>query len=545
MSRKTILFGAQARKALFEGMNILVDSVSVTLGPRGRNVVLFRSSGVPQIVNDGVTIAREIKLTENLKHIGVSLIRQAAAKTNDVAGDGTTTSTVLAHAIVKEGLRNIASGANPISIKIGIEKGLGYLTSIISDYSEPIEDISSIAQVASISAGNDLEIGNLIADAFDCVGKDGLLSLEEGKKTTIEVEIAEGMRFEKGFISPYFINDFKRMEAVLDNPYILLTDKKLTLLKRDLIPVLEQVRRVQAPLLIIASDVEKDVLTTLILNKLRNVVDVVAVRIPYFGQRRQPILDDLAVLTQGQVISDERGFSLDNITLDLFGKATKVIVTKNDTTIINKGTEENVKQHCEKLRKQINLSVDNYQIQQLQDRIAKLSGGVATIKVGAMTETELKDKKLRLEDALNATRAAVDEGIVPGGGASLVFLSQKLHDWAKVNLKDDELVGALILTQAIRTPLDKILSNSGIRWTLPLVEHIKNTPLNIGFNAETEEYVDMFEAGVIDPAKVTRSALQNAASIAGMVLTTECVIFTKNIVKKSSKTADSFRKNSF
>lgn len=545
MSRKTILFGAQARKALFEGMNILVDSVSVTLGPRGRNVVLFRSSGVPQIVNDGVTIAREIKLTENLKHIGVSLIRQAAAKTNDVAGDGTTTSTVLAHAIVKEGLRNIASGANPISIKIGIEKGLGYLTSIISDYSEPIEDISSIAQVASISAGNDLEIGNLIADAFDCVGKDGLLSLEEGKKTTIEVEIAEGMRFEKGFISPYFINDFKRMEAVLDNPYILLTDKKLTLLKRDLIPVLEQVRRVQAPLLIIASDVEKDVLTTLILNKLRNVVDVVAVRIPYFGQRRQPILDDLAVLTQGQVISDERGFSLDNITLDLFGKATKVIVTKNDTTIINKGTEENVKQHCEKLRKQINLSVDNYQIQQLQDRIAKLSGGVATIKVGAMTETELKDKKLRLEDALNATRAAVDEGIVPGGGASLVFLSQKLDDWAKVNLKDDELVGALILTQAIRTPLDKILSNSGIRWTLPLVEHIKNTPFNIGFNAETEEYVDMFEAGVIDPAKVTRSALQNAASIAGMVLTTECVIFTKNIVKKSSKTADSFRKNSF
>jgi chaperonin GroEL len=504
-------------------MNIMVEAVSVILGPKGRNVVLEKMHGSPQIINDGVSIAREIELENNIENTGVSLIRQAASKTNDVAGDGTTTATVLAYAMVKEGMKNLTAGANPISLKIGMEKALNYLIAQINEYSKPVEDVKSIAQVAAISAGNDSEIGEMIASALDKVGKDGVISLEEGKSTVIELEISEGMRFEKGFISPYFITNPERMEVVLDNPYILITDKKITLVKQDLIPILEQVARTKRPLFIIAADVEKEALTTLILNKLKNIVDVAAVRAPSFGQRRKPILEDIAVLTQGEVITEDTGLSLENVQLTQLGQARRVIVTKDDTTIVNEGTESIVQKHCEKLRKQTANVDEPFLKEQLQDRIAKLSGGVAVIKVGAVTETEMKDKKLRLEDAINATRAAVEEGIVPGGGTTLVHLAESLKHWAKLNLKEDELVGALIMTKAITSPLGRIVENGGKNSAIVL-ERVEQESFNVGYNVATESFGDMYDLGIIDPAKVTRSGLQNATSIAGMILTTECIV---------------------
>ena len=523
MSGKKILYKDEARRALITGMSVMVEAVSVTLGPKGRNVVLEKVAGSPQIINDGVSIAREIELENNIENTGVSLIRQAASKTNDVAGDGTTTATVLAYSMVCEGMKNLTAGANPISLKMGMEKALNFLTDQINEYSKPVEDVKSIAQVAAISAGNDKEIGEMIASALDKVGKDGVISLEEGKSTVIELEISEGMRFEKGFISPYFITNPERMEVVLENPYILITDKKITLVKQDLIPILEQVARTKRPLFIIAADVEKEALTTLILNKLKNIIDVAAVRAPSFGNRRKPILEDIAILTEGEVITEDTGLSLENVQLTQLGQARRVIVTKDDTTIINEGTEELVTKHCEKLRKQTALVDEPYQKDQLQDRIAKLSGGVAVIKVGAVTETEMKDKKLRLEDAINATRAAVEEGIVPGGGATLVHLAESLKQWSKLNLKEDEFVGALILAKAITAPLERIVENGGKNSAIVL-ENIEKESFNIGYNAAKEDYGDMYELGIIDPAKVTRSALQNATSIAGMILTTECII---------------------
>jgi len=523
MSGKKILYKDEARRALITGMSVMVEAVSVTLGPKGRNVVLEKGAGSPQIINDGVSIAREIELENNIENTGVSLIRQAASKTNDVAGDGTTTATVLAYSMVREGMKNLTAGANPISLKMGMEKALNFLTDQINEYSKPVEDVKSIAQVAAISAGNDKEIGEMIASALDKVGKDGVISLEEGKSTVIELEISEGMRFEKGFISPYFITNPERMEVVLENPYILITDKKITLVKQDLIPILEQVARTKRPLFIIAADVEKEALTTLILNKLKNIIDVAAVRAPSFGNRRKPILEDIAILTEGEVITEDTGLSLENVQLTQLGQARRVIVTKDDTTIINEGTEELVTKHCEKLRKQTALVDEPYQKDQLQDRIAKLSGGVAVIKVGAVTETEMKDKKLRLEDAINATRAAVEEGIVPGGGATLVHLAESLKQWSKLNLKEDEFVGALILAKAITAPLERIVENGGKNSAIVL-ENIEKESFNIGYNAAKEDYGDMYELGIIDPAKVTRSALQNATSIAGMILTTECII---------------------
>lgn len=523
MSGKKILYKDEARRALITGMSVMVEAVSVTLGPKGRNVVLEKVAGSPQIINDGVSIAREIELENNIENTGVSLIRQAASKTNDVAGDGTTTATVLAYSMVCEGMKNLTAGANPISLKMGMEKALNFLTDQINEYSKPVEDVKSIAQVAAISAGNDKEIGAMIASALDKVGKDGVISLEEGKSTVIELEISEGMRFEKGFISPYFITNPERMEVVLENPYILITDKKITLVKQDLIPILEQVARTKRPLFIIAADVEKEALTTLILNKLKNIIDVAAVRAPSFGNRRKPILEDIAILTEGEVITEDTGLSLENVQLTQLGQARRVIVTKDDTTIINEGTEELVTKHCEKLRKQTALVDEPYQKEQLQDRIAKLSGGVAVIKVGAVTETEMKDKKLRLEDAINATRAAVEEGIVPGGGTTLVHLAESLKQWSKLNLKEDEFVGALILAKAIAAPLERIVENGGKNSAIVL-ENIEKESFNIGYNAAKEEYGDMYELGIIDPAKVTRSALQNATSIAGMILTTECII---------------------
>ena len=523
MSGKKILYKDEARRALITGMSVMVEAVSVTLGPKGRNVVLEKVAGSPQIINDGVSIAREIELENNIENTGVSLIRQAASKTNDVAGDGTTTATVLAYSMVCEGMKNLTAGANPISLKMGMEKALNFLTDQINEYSKPVEDVKSIAQVAAISAGNDKEIGAMIASALDKVGKDGVISLEEGKSTVIELEISEGMRFEKGFISPYFITNPERMEVVLENPYILITDKKITLVKQDLIPILEQVARTKRPLFIIAADVEKEALTTLILNKLKNIIEVAAVRAPSFGNRRKPILEDIAILTEGEVITEDTGLSLENVQLTQLGQARRVIVTKDDTTIINEGTEELVTKHCEKLRKQTALVDEPYQKEQLQDRIAKLSGGVAVIKVGAVTETEMKDKKLRLEDAINATRAAVEEGIVPGGGTTLVHLAESLKQWSKLNLKEDEFVGALILAKAIAAPLERIVENGGKNSAIVL-ENIEKESFNIGYNAAKEDYGDMYELGIIDPAKVTRSALQNATSIAGMILTTECII---------------------
>jgi chaperonin GroEL len=520
---KKILYQDNARRALERGMEIMVEAVSVTLGPKGRNVVLEKPYGSPQIVNDGVTIAREISLEDHIENTGVSLIRQAAAKTNDVAGDGTTTATVLAYAMVKEGLKNVAAGANPISIKLGMEKATQYLVTQINEFAQPVEEIQSIQHVASISAGNDNIIGSLIADALSKVGKDGVISLEEGKSIVTELEITEGMKIEKGFISPYFITNTEKMEVQYDNPLILLTDKRITLVQQDLLPILEQLTKTKRPLLLIAEDVEKEALATLILNKLRGIVNVVAVRAPAFGEQRKLMLQDIAILTGGTVITQDAGLNLDNVQLDLLGQARRVIVNKDTTTIVADSTENEIKIRCEQLRKQINSAETEYEKEKLQDRIAKLSGGIAVIKVGAVTETEMKDKKLRLEDAINATRAAVEEGIVPGGGATLAHLSENLITWAKGNLNEDELVGALIISRAIVAPLKRIAENAGINGPI-IVEQVQQQDFEMGYNAAKNIFDNMYEAGIVDPAKVTRSGLQNATSIASMILTTECII---------------------
>ena len=528
---KRILYQDNARRALERGMEIMVEAVSVTLGPKGRNVVLEKSYGSPQIINDGVTIAREIILEDNIENTGVSLIRQAASKTNDVAGDGTTTATVLAYAMVKEGLKNVAAGANPISIKLGMEKASQYLVAQINEFAQPVENTQSIQQVAAISAGNDENIGRLIADALDKVGKEGLISLEEGKGVTTELEITEGMKIEKGFISPYFITNPEKMEALYENPLILLTDKKLTLIQQDLLPILEQVTKTKRPLLIIAENVEKEALATLILNKLRGNINVVAIRAPGFGELRKLILEDIAILTGGTVITQDAGLNLENIQSNLFGQARSVKVNKDTTTIVAEGTEKEIKVRCEQLKKQINLVTTAYEREKLQDRIAKLSGGIAVIKVGAVTETEMRDKKLRLEDAINATRAAVEEGIVPGGGTTLTHLSENLTNWSKNNLKEDELVGAMIISRAILAPLKRISENAGMNGAV-ITEQVQQENFEVGYNAAQNKFTNMYEQGIVDPAKVTRSGLQNATSIASMILTTECIIVDQQDTEK-------------
>ncbi|HIK19572.1 MAG TPA: chaperonin GroEL [Synechococcus sp. M44_DOE_062] len=522
---KSIIFSEEARRALEHGMDILAEAVAVTLGPKGRNVVLEKKFGAPQIINDGVTIAKEIELEDHIENTGVSLIRQAASKTNDTAGDGTTTATVLAHAMVKEGLKNVAAGANPIALKRGIDKAVKFLVGKIAEHARPVEDSKAIAQVAAISAGNDEEVGRMIAEAMDKVGREGVISLEEGKSMTTELEVTEGMRFDKGYISPYFVTDTERMEAVLENPYILITDKKITLVQ-DLVPVLEQVARAGRPLLIIAEDIEKEALATLVVNKLRGVLSVVAVKAPGFGDRRKAMLEDIAILTGGEVISEERGLKLENARLDSFGTARRVTVTKDNTTIVAEGNEAAVKARCEQIRRQIEETDSTYDKEKLQERLAKLSGGVAVIKVGAATETEMKDRKLRLEDAINATKAAVEEGIVPGGGTTLAHLIPVVTEWAQANLSGDELVGANLVARALGAPLRRIAENAGQNGSIVL-ERVKDKPFNTGYDAQNDAFVDMFEAGIVDPAKVTRSALQNAASIAGMVLTTEAIVVDK------------------
>jgi chaperonin GroEL len=529
---KRIIYNENARRALEKGMDILTEAVAVTLGPKGRNVVLEKKFGAPQIVNDGVTIAKEIELEDHVENTGVALIRQAASKTNDAAGDGTTTATVLAHAIVKEGMRNVAAGANAILLKRGIDKATLFLVDKIKEHARPVEDSKAIAQVGSISAGNDEEVGQMIAEAMDKVGREGVISLEEGKSMTTELEVTEGMRFDKGYISPYFATDMERMEAVLDEPFILITDKKVTLVQ-DLVPVLEQVARSGRPLVIIAEDIEKEALATLVVNRLRGVLNVAAVKAPGFGDRRKAMLEDIAVLTGGQVITEDAGLKLDSAKLEMLGKARRITITKDTSTIVAEGNEAQVKARCEQIRRQMDETESSYDTEKLQERLAKLAGGVAVVKVGAATETEMKDRKLRLEDAINATKAAVEEGIVPGGGTILAHLAPQLESWASTNLLGEDLTGALIVARALTSPLSRIAENAGQNGAV-IVERVKDMPFDNGYNAATGEFTNMFDAGIVDPAKVTRSALQNAASIAGMVLTTECIVVDKPEPKDSA-----------
>ena len=522
---KSIIFNEEARRALETGMDILTESVAVTLGPKGRNVVLEKKFGAPQIINDGITIAKEIELEDHIENTGVSLIRQAASKTNDAAGDGTTTATVLAQAMVKEGLRNVAAGSNPISLKKGIEKATAFLVEQIASKARPVKDSTAIAQVGTISAGNDEEVGRMIAEAMDKVGREGVISLEEGKSMSTELDVTEGMRFDKGYVSPYFATDTERMEAVFDEPFILITDKKIALVQ-DLVPVLEQVARTGKPLLIVAEDIEKEALATLVVNRLRGVLNICAVKAPGFGDRRKAMLEDLAVLTGGQVIAEDAGLKLDTAKLEQFGTARRVTVTKDTTTIVAEGNEEAVKSRCDLIRRQVDETESNYDKEKLQERLAKLAGGVAVVKVGAATETEMKDRKLRLEDAINATKAAVEEGIVPGGGTTLANLVPALNDWANTNLSGEELSGALLVSRALGAPLRRIADNAGQNGAI-ILERVKEKDFETGYDAQNDAYVNMFDAGIVDPAKVTRSALQNAASIAAMVLTTEAIVVDK------------------
>ncbi|AZB72152.1 chaperonin GroEL [Synechococcus elongatus] len=522
---KRIIYNENARRALEKGIDILAEAVAVTLGPKGRNVVLEKKFGAPQIINDGVTIAKEIELEDHIENTGVALIRQAASKTNDAAGDGTTTATVLAHAVVKEGLRNVAAGANAILLKRGIDKATNFLVDQIKSHARPVEDSKSIAQVGAISAGNDFEVGQMIADAMDKVGKEGVISLEEGKSMTTELEVTEGMRFDKGYISPYFATDTERMEAVFDEPFILITDKKIGLVQ-DLVPVLEQVARAGRPLVIIAEDIEKEALATLVVNRLRGVLNVAAVKAPGFGDRRKAMLEDIAVLTGGQLITEDAGLKLDTTKIDQLGKARRITITKDNTTIVAEGNEAAVKARVDQIRRQIEETESSYDKEKLQERLAKLSGGVAVVKVGAATETEMKDRKLRLEDAINATKAAVEEGIVPGGGTTLAHLAPQLEEWATANLSGEELTGAQIVARALTAPLKRIAENAGLNGAV-IAERVKSLPFDEGYDAANNQFVNMFTAGIVDPAKVTRSALQNAASIAAMVLTTECIVVDK------------------
>ena len=532
---KRIIYNEQARRALERGIDILAESVAVTLGPKGRNVVLEKKFGAPQIINDGVTIAKEIELEDHIENTGVALIRQAASKTNDAAGDGTTTATVLAHAMVKAGLRNVAAGANAITLKKGIDKATEFLVGKIQENSKPISDSNAIAQCGTIAAGNDDEVGQMIANAMDKVGKEGVISLEEGKSMTTELEVTEGMRFDKGYISPYFATDTERMEAVLDEPYILLTDKKIALVQ-DLVPVLEQIAKTGKPLVIIAEDIEKEALATLVVNRLRGVLNVAAVKAPGFGDRRKAMLEDMAVLTNGQLITEDAGLKLENATLDMLGTGRRITINKETTTIVAEGNEKAVTSRCDQIKKQMDETDSSYDKEKLQERLAKLAGGVAVIKVGAATETEMKDKKLRLEDAINATKAAVEEGIVPGGGTTLAHLAPILKDWASKSLSGEELIGANIVEAALTAPLMRIAENAGANGAV-IAENVKSKPFNDGFNAATGEYVDMSSAGIVDPAKVTRSGLQNASSIAGMVLTTECIVADLPEKKEASSPA--------
>jgi chaperonin GroEL len=519
---KQIVYTEQARRALERGVDQVANTVKITLGPSGRNVVLEKKFGSPQIINDGVSIAKEIELEDHLENAGAQLIREVCVKTNDYAGDGTTTAAVLAQAMIKEGLRNVAAGANPMVLRRGIQKAVEAATKEIKALSKPVEAKTEITQVATISAGNDEEIGKIIADAMEKVGKDGVITVEESKSLSTELEVVEGMQFDKGFVSAYFVTDPERMEAVLDEPFILCVDKKVNLLA-DLVPVLEKVARSGRPFVIIAEDVEGEALATLVVNNLRKVLSCCAIKAPGFGDRRKEMLKDIAVLTGGQVVSEEAGNKLENVSIDVLGKARQVRVNKDKTTIVaGKESHEEVAKRIAVIKRQIEESDSEFDKEKLQERLAKLSGGVAVIKVGAATETELKDRKLRFEDALNATRAAVEEGYVPGGGTTLLYISKKLEK-QKEQLHGDEKTGFEIVIKSFEAPVRQIADNCGLSGEV-VVERVKEQKEGFGFNAMTFEYVEMAKAGIIDPAKVERCALQNAASIAGMFLTTEALV---------------------
>ena len=522
---KQILFDEQARRALERGVNAVADAVKVTLGPKGRNVVLEKKFGAPQIVNDGVTIAKEIELEDPVENTGAQLVKEVATKTNDVAGDGTTTATVLAQAMTREGLKNVAAGANPMIIRHGIDKAVKAAVEEIKKLSKPVENRNAIAQVATISAGNDEYIGGLIADAMEKVGKDGVITVEESKTMGTTLDVVEGMQFDKGYISAYMVTDSERMEAVLDEPFILLTDRKIASVA-DLIPILEKVARSGRGLLIIAEDVEGEALSTLVVNKLRGILTAVAVKAPGFGDRRKAMLEDVAILTGGEVISEEKGLKLESISEQFLGKARQVRVSREKTTIVA-GVENKAKVEARvaQIRKQIEETESEFDREKLQERLAKLAGGVAVIQVGAATETELKDRKLRIEDALSATKAAVEEGIVAGGGTTLVNLIKSLES-LRNECQGDERTGVEIVSRALEAPLRQIAENAGIEGAVVL-EQVRHKEAGVGYNALTGEFVNMIQAGIVDPAKVTRSALQNAASIASMLLTTEALVVDK------------------
>jgi chaperonin GroEL len=521
MAAKQIVYSENSRQAILRGVNQLADAVKVTLGPKGRNVVLEKKFGGPTITKDGVTVAKEIELKDPLENMGAQMVREVASKTSDVAGDGTTTATILAQSIYKEGVKAVAAGANPMALKRGIEKAVAVVVSEIAKLSTKVENNAKIAQVGTISANGDTEIGSTIAEAMQKVGKDGVITVEESKTMSTELQLVEGMQFDRGYLSPYFVTDPDRMEAVLEDPYILIHEKKISNMK-DLLPVLEQIARSGHPLVIVAEEVEGEALATLVVNKLRGTLNVAAVKAPGFGDRRKAMLEDIAVLTAGQMIAEDLGVKLENVTLEKLGRAKRVRIEKENTTIIDgAGAKKDIEGRVAQIKSQIDETTSDYDREKLQERLAKLAGGVAVIKVGAATETEMKEKKARVEDALHATRAAVEEGIVPGGGVALVRAAKALDG---VKGDGDEQIGINIIRRACQEPLRQIIGNAGYEGAI-VVEKVTSSPnVNFGFNAATEEYQDLVEAGVIDPAKVTRTALQNAASVSGLMLTTEAMI---------------------
>jgi chaperonin GroEL len=530
---KILVFDEAARRALERGVNAVADAVKVTLGPRGRNVVLEKKFGSPTITKDGVTVAKEIELENHLENIGAQLLKEVASKTNDVAGDGTTTATVLAQAIVREGLKNVAAGANPLALKRGIEKAVEAAVEKIRSLAIPVEDRKAIEEVATISA-NDPDVGKLIADAMEKVGKEGIITVEESKSLETELKFVEGYQFDKGYISPYFVTNPEAMEAVLEDAFILIVEKKVSNV-RELLPILEQVAQTGKPLLLIAEDVEGEALATLVVNKLRGTLNVAAVKAPGFGDRRKEMLKDIAAVTGGTVISEELGFKLENATLSMLGRAERVRITKDETTIVGgKGKKEDIEARINGIKKELETTDSEYAKEKLQERLAKLAGGVAVIRVGAATETELKEKKHRFEDALSATRAAVEEGIVPGGGVTLLRAISAVDELLK-KLEGDEATGAKIVRRALEEPARQIAENAGYEGSVVVQRILSETQnLRLGFNAATGEYVDMVEAGIVDPAKVTRSALQNAASIGSLILTTEAVVAEKPEKKETT-----------
>jgi chaperonin GroEL len=525
MGAKIITFNTEARSALKRGVDKLADAVKATLGPKGRNVVIDKKFGAPTITKDGVTVAKEIELEDPIENMGAQMVREVASKTSDIAGDGTTTATVLAQAIVREGMKNVTAGANPMDLKRGIDLAVAKIVEELKKISKKVgDDKEKIAQVGSISANNDRTIGELIANAMEKVGKDGVITVEEAKGTETTVDWVEGMQFDRGYLSPYFVTDAETMESVLDDPYILIHDKKISVMK-DLLPILEKVAQAGRQILIIAEDLEGEALATLVVNKLRGTLKVAAIKAPGFGDRRKAMLEDIATLTGGTVISEEKGFKLESAQLSYCGTAKRVAIDKDNTTIIEgAGKKDGIKQRINEIKAQIDKTTSDYDKEKLQERLAKLSGGVAVLKVGASTEIEMKEKKARVEDALHATRAAVEEGIVPGGGVAYLRVQKKLDDIKSDN--DDQKIGIEIIRRAIEEPIRTIVANAGLEGSV-IVNSVKNGKGNWGFNAQTEKEEDLIESGVIDPTKVTRVALENAASVAGLLLTTEATIVDK------------------